>query len=63
MKRTLVRCQKFDETGKSCFLEPVFKDVLFAAPARDNYAGSVVAENIPLAQNSQQESALSGFPF
>ncbi|KAJ1436271.1 hypothetical protein SESBI_04302 [Sesbania bispinosa] len=60
MKRTLARCRKFEEIGKSCFLEPVFKNVLFAAPARDNYAGSVGAVNPPLTQNSQQESAPSG---
>ncbi|XP_008787937.1 uncharacterized protein LOC103705824 isoform X2 [Phoenix dactylifera] len=31
-KRTLVRCQKFEETGRSCFREPAFCDVIFAAP-------------------------------
>ncbi|KAK7343365.1 hypothetical protein VNO77_12041 [Canavalia gladiata] len=56
MKRTLARCRKFEETGKSCFLEPAFKDVLFTAPARDNDTGSAVAANLPLSQNSQQES-------
>ncbi|XP_072074503.1 uncharacterized protein [Arachis hypogaea] len=29
MKRTLARCRKFVEIGRSCFLEPVFKDVLY----------------------------------
>ncbi|WJX21478.1 hypothetical protein P8452_10912 [Trifolium repens] len=63
MKRTLARCRIFEETGKSCFQDPVFKDNLFAAPVHDNYAVSTVAENRPLAQNSQQECALSGsFP-
>ncbi|RDX83388.1 hypothetical protein CR513_35686 [Mucuna pruriens] len=61
MKRTLARCRKFEETGKSCFLEPVFKDVLFAAPARDNYTGSAVAANLSLTHNSQKESAPSGY--
>ncbi|XP_027365814.1 uncharacterized protein LOC113872452 isoform X2 [Abrus precatorius] len=61
MKRTLARCRKFEETGKSCFLEPVFKDVLFAAPTHDNCAGSVVAANLSLPQNSRQESAPSGY--
>nr|KYP69157.1 hypothetical protein KK1_008342 [Cajanus cajan] len=61
MKRSLARCRKFEETGKSCFLKPVFKDLLFAAPARDNYTGSVVAANNSLTQNSQQESAPSGY--
>nr|XP_027189598.1 uncharacterized protein LOC101491556 isoform X3 [Cicer arietinum] len=63
MKRTLARCRTFEETGKSCFLDPVFKDVLFATPAHDNYTISADAENRPLAQNSQQESPLPGsFP-
>ncbi|KAE9618782.1 hypothetical protein Lalb_Chr02g0146301 [Lupinus albus] len=60
MKRTLARCRKFEETGRSCFLEPAFKDVLFADPACVNYAGSDVAVKLPLAQNSQQESPLPG---
>lgn len=63
MKRTLARCRTFEETGKSCFLDPVFKDVLFATPAHDNYTISADAENRPLAQNSQQESPLPGFLF
>ncbi|KAG5005415.1 hypothetical protein JHK86_029554 [Glycine max] len=60
MKRTLARCRKFEGTGKSCFLEPLFKDVLFAAPAHDN-TGSAVAANLSLTRNSQQESAPSGY--
>ncbi|KAG4918666.1 hypothetical protein JHK85_056947 [Glycine max] len=60
MKRTLARCRKFEGTGKSCFLEPLFKDVLFAAPAPDN-TGSAVAANLSLTRNSQQESAPSGY--
>lgn len=35
MKRTLARCRKFEETGKSCFTEPAIRDVLFAAPPRE----------------------------
>ncbi|XP_045803507.1 uncharacterized protein LOC123897052 isoform X1 [Trifolium pratense] len=63
MKRTLARCRMFEETGKSCFQDPAFKDILFATPVHDNYAVSTVAETRPLAQNSQQECAPSGsFP-
>jgi len=39
----------------------MFKDILFATPARENNAASTLAENLPLAHNSQQECALSGF--
>lgn len=62
MKRTLARCRKFEETGKSCFLEPVFKDVLFAVPACDNYTGPAVAANLPLTHNSQQAVPSGYFP-
>lgn len=36
MKRTLARCRKFEETGKSCFAEPFLRDAIFAAPPRGN---------------------------
>ncbi|XP_014513626.1 uncharacterized protein LOC106772023 isoform X2 [Vigna radiata var. radiata] len=61
MKRTLARCHKFEETGRSCFLDPVFKDALVAAPSRDNNTGSAIAANLSLGQNSQQEFAPSGY--
>ncbi|KAL2324029.1 hypothetical protein Fmac_023087 [Flemingia macrophylla] len=61
MKRSLARCRKFEETGRSFFLEPVLKDVLFTAPTRDNYTGSAVAANKLHTHNSQQESAPSGY--
>ncbi|GLT57049.1 hypothetical protein SLA2020_300510 [Shorea laevis] len=38
MKRTLGRCRKFEETGKSCFTEPALQDVLFAPAPRQNDA-------------------------
>ncbi|CAI8614283.1 unnamed protein product [Vicia faba] len=57
MKRTLARCRAFEETRKSCFLDPMFKDVLFATPALDNYTVSTVSDNRPLAQNSRQDFA------
>ncbi|CAL5204396.1 unnamed protein product [Lathyrus oleraceus] len=63
-KRNLTRCQTFEETRKSCFLDPMFKDVLYTTPALDNYTVSTVAVNRPLAQNSRQDFAPPGsFPF
>ncbi|CAK8543540.1 unnamed protein product [Lathyrus sativus] len=63
MKRTLARCRAFEETGKSCFLDPTLKNVLFATPALDNYTVSTVADDQPLAQNSRQDLAPPGsFP-
>ncbi|KAI4352910.1 hypothetical protein L6164_007117 [Bauhinia variegata] len=61
MKRCLARCRKFEETGRSCYMEPVFKDVLFSVPAHDNCADSAVAVNLQQIQNSEHESPLTGF--
>ncbi|CAL0304785.1 unnamed protein product [Lupinus luteus] len=34
VKRTLERCHQFEDAGKSCFNEPVFKDMLLAASSQ-----------------------------
>ncbi|XP_004513449.1 uncharacterized protein [Cicer arietinum] len=34
VKRTLERCRQFEDTGKSCFNEPSFKDMFFAASSQ-----------------------------
>ncbi|XP_061359731.1 uncharacterized protein LOC133303773 isoform X2 [Gastrolobium bilobum] len=34
VKRTLDRCHQFEETGKSCFNEPIFKDMFIAAASQ-----------------------------
>ncbi|KAJ6900834.1 hypothetical protein NC652_026813 [Populus alba x Populus x berolinensis] len=31
-KRTLAKCRKFEDTGKSCFCDPPLRDVIFSAP-------------------------------
>ncbi|CAK7325235.1 unnamed protein product [Dovyalis caffra] len=31
-KRTLAKCRKFEDTGRSCFCDPSLRDVIFAAP-------------------------------
>ncbi|PON41401.1 spectrin beta chain, brain [Parasponia andersonii] len=36
VKRTLGRCLKFEETGKSCFSDPALQDVLFSSPSSNN---------------------------
>ncbi|KAL2539849.1 hypothetical protein Adt_00827 [Abeliophyllum distichum] len=33
-KRTLARCQKFEDSGASCFAEPALRDIVYAAPPR-----------------------------
>uniref|UniRef100_A0A803NCR0 Uncharacterized protein n=1 Tax=Chenopodium quinoa TaxID=63459 RepID=A0A803NCR0_CHEQI len=42
IERTLVRCKKFELTGRSCFSEPALQNVLFAAP-HTNDAGFSIA--------------------
>ncbi|XP_021716364.1 uncharacterized protein LOC110684251 isoform X2 [Chenopodium quinoa] len=42
IERTLVRCKKFELTGRSCFSDPALQNVLFAAP-HTNDAGSSIA--------------------
>ncbi|XP_059433705.1 uncharacterized protein LOC132166876 isoform X4 [Corylus avellana] len=32
-KRTLSKCRKFEDTGKSCFTEPSLRDVILASPS------------------------------
>jgi len=32
IERTLARCKNFEVTGRSCFNEPAFQNVLFASP-------------------------------
>lgn len=36
VRRTLARCQKFDDSGASCFSDPPLRDVIFAMPPRFN---------------------------
>uniref|UniRef100_A0A6N2M3P1 Uncharacterized protein n=1 Tax=Salix viminalis TaxID=40686 RepID=A0A6N2M3P1_SALVM len=31
-KRTLAKCRKFEDTGKSCFCEPPLRDIIFGSP-------------------------------
>ncbi|TQD91777.1 hypothetical protein C1H46_022619 [Malus baccata] len=63
MKRTLARCQKYKETGKSCFNEPVLRDIIFAASLPDSNEETMKCNGLssPLEnQNSQQETGVSG---
>ena len=38
VKRTLERCQHFEDTGKSCFSEPLFRDMFISGSSRLNDA-------------------------
>ncbi|KDP43395.1 hypothetical protein JCGZ_26495 [Jatropha curcas] len=71
MKRTLARCRKFEDTGKSCFGEPALRDVIYAAPLHRNQTestsciGSAVKSDmhhrIPDSQNDPGSSGLSPY--
>ncbi|XP_021730540.1 uncharacterized protein LOC110697476 [Chenopodium quinoa] len=53
IRRTLARCRKFEDAGKSCFSEPSLRDVLLAVPS--NNTGGIQAE-----QNMRLDSRSSG---
>ncbi|KAA8534553.1 hypothetical protein F0562_032070 [Nyssa sinensis] len=66
-KRTLARCQKFEDSGTSCFNEPALQDVLFAAPLWGNEAeplicvGPAVANSKhPVSRNPKPDRTTSG---
>lgn len=67
VKRTLARCRKFEDSGKSCFAEPTLRDALFAIPPKGNDAETTNSVALSVSSNlhrgtpkSQRESRLSG---
>ncbi|KAJ0977181.1 hypothetical protein J5N97_012655 [Dioscorea zingiberensis] len=53
VNRTLARCKEFEETGRSCFSEPVFREILFSTPPQCNnqnpmasYAGTLTSQEL-----------------
>ncbi|XP_021611359.1 uncharacterized protein LOC110614174 isoform X4 [Manihot esculenta] len=68
MKKTLARCRKFKDTGKTCFNDPALRDIILAASPRGNHTepgggfGSAVKSNMPHgASNFQHDPGASGF--
>ena len=64
-RRTLARCQKFDDTGLSCFADPALRDILFSSPSNDakssENGGSGTASNtLNEPSNHQAEAKGSG---
>ncbi|KAL2586854.1 hypothetical protein AAZV13_13G079000 [Glycine max] len=53
VKRTLGRCHQFEDTGKSCFSDPLFKD-MFLAESSKPYASSLSVEARTASMGSQQ---------
>ncbi|GLT48726.1 hypothetical protein SLA2020_223340 [Shorea laevis] len=57
IKRTLARCQKFEEEGISCFSDPVLQDVMLAAPPCSNDTKSVDCVGSGTASNTLNETS------
>ncbi|XP_039008513.1 uncharacterized protein LOC120136605 [Hibiscus syriacus] len=57
IKRTLGRCQKFEETGNSCFSEPALQDVMFSVQTSSNEAKSVECIGSGTASNTCNETS------
>ncbi|ESW26618.1 hypothetical protein PHAVU_003G134300 [Phaseolus vulgaris] len=53
VKRTLERCHQFEETGKSCFSDPLFKD-MFLAESLKPHVSSLSVEARTASMGSQQ---------
>jgi len=69
-KRTLARCQKFEETGQSCFNEPILRDALFSQPVHHNnekISDGIISGTAPNmhveSHNCQLGSRVSGMPL
>lgn len=70
-RRTLARCQKFEDSGISCFSEPPLRDIIFAAPPRDNdtepksssLSLAVASNRLLGSRNSQPDSRMSSGTF
>ena len=56
-KRTLDRCQKFEQTGSSCFNESTLQDVMFSVPPCSNEAKSVDCIGSGTASNTCNETS------
>lgn len=56
IKRTLSRCQKFENTGRSCFRGPAFEDIIFSTPPCSTGAKSVDCVGSGTASNTYNEA-------
>ncbi|KAK6926583.1 hypothetical protein RJ641_008302, partial [Dillenia turbinata] len=56
LKRTLGRCQQFEETGNSCFSQPPLLDVILCAPSSDTGGKSVGNEGSGTGSNAYLEA-------
>ncbi|KAL7198351.1 hypothetical protein ACSBR2_020784 [Camellia fascicularis] len=56
VKRTLARCKKFEDTGRSCFSEPHLQGVIFPAHSCNNDAQSIDCVASGTASNTYDEA-------
>lgn len=56
VKRTLARCQKFEDTGRSCFSEPALQDIIFSVPSCNSDAKSADCVGSGTASNTYNEA-------
>lgn len=62
MKRTLARCHKFDETGKSCFNDPALQDAIFATPPYGSNGEPTKCYDLSLPPENQKCKQEPGVP-
>nr|DAD28824.1 TPA_asm: hypothetical protein HUJ06_030292 [Nelumbo nucifera] len=55
-QRTLSRCHNFEDTGRSCFSEPAFRDVLFSLPLYGSNTKFAYAVGSGVATNTYTEA-------
>ncbi|XP_059628443.1 uncharacterized protein LOC132271164 isoform X2 [Cornus florida] len=55
-KRTLARCQKFEDSGTSCFSEPALRTLILDAPHRGNDAEPLISVGAADSNNKHLES-------
>lgn len=58
VKRTLERCQKFEDSGKSCFSEASFRDMFLSSSSRHHDAQLV--DRTAVIESSKQYTNTSG---
>ncbi|XP_042012997.1 uncharacterized protein LOC121761414 isoform X4 [Salvia splendens] len=58
-RRTLARCQKFQDSGASCFSDPALRDVIFATPPRFNEAELLNGGSLAVANDGTSADAFN----
>ncbi|KAL2227696.1 UNVERIFIED_CONTAM: hypothetical protein Sindi_2128300 [Sesamum indicum] len=57
-KRTLARCRKFEDSGASCFSEPAFREIVYAAPPQFAERELLSGVNLPVGNDGSSIDAL-----